>query len=359
MEASGGISNVTELLARIRQGMAPRALRLFAAQGLLPVSREDLIRVVLILAADGEAEIADTAQGTLATFTPEHLLEVMKLPDIDPLEIDLLSRCRQDEGVWTAVIQHSRTANETLRWLARVAPPKVQDVIITNQVRVLACLEILEDLRANPQVSQDSLRRVREFEEEFLEKAIVWAAAEGSATELPLGPSIEEAIAELKALGMRLPGGEVEPQRATEPEPGAPEEIHDAYSRIAFMTTAQRVMQALRGSREERLILVRDRSPLVVRAVMLSPKLNETEVEHIAGMRSTNEEALRMIGARPRWLRRYPVLRSLAFNPKTPPGIALQLVRRLSQRDLVIMSRDRNITEAVRRVARDTLEHRR
>ena len=51
MEASGGISNVAELLARIRQGMAPRALRLFAAQGLLPVSREELIRVVLILAA--------------------------------------------------------------------------------------------------------------------------------------------------------------------------------------------------------------------------------------------------------------------------------------------------------------------
>ena len=203
MEASGGISNVAELLARIRQGMAPRALRLFAAQGLLPVSREELIRVVLILAADGEAEIADTAQATLATFTPEHLLEVMKLPDIDPLEIDLLSRCRQDEGLWTAVVQHSRTANETLRWLARVAPPRVQDVIITNQVRVLACLELLEDLRANPQVSQDLLRRVREFEQEFLEKAIVWAAAEGPAFELPASPSIEEALAELRALGMR------------------------------------------------------------------------------------------------------------------------------------------------------------
>ena len=359
MDGSGGISSVAELLARIRQGMAPRTLRLFAAQGLLPVSREDLIRVVLILAADGEAEISDTAQATLATFTPEQLLEVIKLPDIDPLEIDLLSRCRQDENLWIAVVQHSRTANETLRWLARVAPPRVQDVIITNQVRVLACLELLEDLRANPQVAQDSLRRVREFEEEFLEKAIVWASAEGAAVELPEGPSIEEALAELRALGMRLPGGEVEPQGPAEPEPEAPAEIQDAYTRIAFMTTAQRVMQALRGTREERLILVRDRSPLVVRAVMLSPKLNVAEVEHIAGMRSTNEEALRMIGSRPRWLRRYPVLRSLVFNPKTPPGIALQLIRRLAQRDLVIMSRDRNITEAVRKVARDTLERRR
>ncbi len=359
MGASGDISNIAELLARIRQGMAPRALRLFAAQGLLPVGREDLIRVLLILAADGEAEIAETSQTTLATFTAEHLLEVVKLPDIDPLELDLVARCRQDEGLWTAVVQHPRAANETLRWLARIAGPKIQDVIMTNQVRVLACLEIIEDLRANPQVSQDVLRRAREFEEEFLEKAIVWAAAEGGTAEIPVLPSIEEVLADLRALGMNLPGGYLEAQRATEPEEGAPDEIRDAFARIAFMTVAQRVMAALRGSREERFILVRDRSPLVVRAVMLSPKLNETEVEHIAGMRSTNEEALRMIGARPRWLRRYPVLRSLAFNPKTPPGIALQLVRRLSQRDLVIMSRDRGISEAVRRVARQTLENRR
>lgn len=188
----------------------------------------------------------------------------------------------------------------------------------------------------------------------------MWAAAgDGTAAEFPEAPSIEQVLAELRAIGMRLPGGDVEPQRATEPEPDAPEELRDAYSRLAFMTTAQRVMQALRGTREERLILVRDRSPLVVRAVMLSPKLNETEVERIAGMRSTNEEALRMIGRRPRWLRRYPVLRSLAFNPKTPTGLAIQLVRRLSQRDLVILGRDRGIPEAVRRVARDTLEHRR
>ncbi|OYV98302.1 MAG: hypothetical protein B7Z68_01220 [Acidobacteria bacterium 21-70-11] len=359
MEVTGGIGSVAELLSRIRRGLAPRALRLFAAQGLLPVSREELIRVVLILAADGDTEIAEAAHATLATFTPENFIQVLHLPDIEPIEIDLLCRCAQGEEVWVTVVQHAKTANETLRWLARQAPAKVQDVIITNQVRVLACLELLEDLRANPQVSQDVLRRAREFEEEFLEKAIVWAAAEGTAFEVPAGPSIEDVLSELRALGMRLPGGEVEAQRFTEPEAAAAPELHDAFARIALMNTAQRVMQALKGTREERLILVRDRSPLVVRAVMLSPKLNEMEIEQIAGMRSTNEEALRLIGSKGRWLRRYPVLRNLSFNPKTPAGIALQLVRRLSQRDLMLMSRDRNVSETVRRVARDILEHRR
>src|SRR5512136_529550 len=192
MSASGGISSVNELLVKIRQGMAPRALRLFAAQGLLPVSREELIRVNLILAADGDQEVAAAAQATLAGFTTENFMAVLQDEDADPLEIDLLARCRQEEALWQAIVRHPRSANETLRWVARLAPPVTQDVLITNQVRVLGCLELLDDLRANPQVTLDVLRRVREFEEEFLQKAIVWASAEGGgqAVEVPEGPSI-------------------------------------------------------------------------------------------------------------------------------------------------------------------------
>ena len=92
---------------------------------------------------------------------------------------------------------------------------------------------------------------------------------------------------------------------------------------------------------------------------MLSPKLTEMEIEQIAGMRSTSDEALRMIGGKTRWLRRYPVLRNLVFNPKTPAGLALQLVRRLSHRDLMMLGRDRNVSETVRKVAREVFEHRR
>jgi len=360
MSASGGISSVAELLVKIRQGMAPRALRLFAAQGLLPVSREELIRVNLILTADGDQEVAGAAQATLAGFTTDNFMAVLQVDDADALELDLLARCRQDEALWQAIIRHPKSANETLRWVARLAPPVTQDVLITNQVRVLGCLELLEDLRANPQVTQEVLRRVREFEEEFLQKAIVWASAEGLPSEILEMPSIEQVLAELRAIGMQLPGGEIEIERLVfELEPGAPEELRDAGARIGQMNTAQRVLQALRGTREERLLLVRDRSPLVVRAVMLSPKLNEIDVERIAGMRATTEEALRIIASRPRWLRRYGVLRSLVFNPKTPPGIALQLVRRLSQRDLVLISHDRGVSETVRRVAKDMADHRR
>ncbi len=353
MSSTGTFSSVGELVKGIRQGLVPRAVRVFAAQGLLPVSREELIRLLVLLVTEGDREIAELARQTLATFTVEHFAAVLQLDDLEPLDLDLLARSCEDDEFRAAVVRDRRVANETLRWLALVGGPAVQNAIVTNQTRLLGCLEILADLRANPQVSQDVLRRVREFEEEFLEKACRWAAGEVAELEQPEGPSIEEALAALKALGMQLPGGEVPADRPPEPEPGAPREQRDAFLRIAMMNTFERIMQALKGTRQERLILVRDRSLLVVRAVMMSPQLQDSDVEEIAGMRSVNEEALRLIAARSRWLRRYKVVRNLAFNPKTPPGIVIPHLGRLSIRDLGMLTRDRNVSEAVRRAARN------
>lgn len=356
MAENDRLTSITDLTADIRQGLVPRSVRLFAAQGLLPVSREELIRVLVLLGVDGDDEIASAAKVTLASFTAEHFRAVLDLEGIEPLEIDLASRACGSEEFLAAVVRHPRTANETLRWLARGGGAAVQDSIVTNQTRLLGCLELLGDLRANPQATQEVLRRVREFEEEFLQKACLWATGAEATPSLAEGPSIEEALAALVALGMRLVGAEVPVERPPEPEPGAPRDLRDAFLRIAGMNTFERIMQALRGSRQDRLILVRDRSLLVIRAVMMSPQLQEADVEEIAGLRSVNEEALRMIGARNRWMRRYRVVRNLAFNPKTPPGVIIPHLSRLPVRELGVLGRDHNVGEAVRRAARQLRE---
>jgi hypothetical protein len=352
-----GLSSVADLIAGIRAGMVPRSIRLFAAQGLLPVSREDLIRVLALLAAEGDEEVAATAATTLSTFSPDQFRAVLSAQGLDSLDLDLLARAAKDEAVQEVIVRHPLVATETLRWLARNGSARVQDAVVTNQARLMDCLEILEDLRANPQASQDVLRRVREFEEEFLEKAVVWATA-GTAPEIARGPSIEDALSALKAIGMLLPGA-ASVERLSEPEPGAPREVRDAFLRLALMNTHERILRALKGSREERLILVRDRSTLVVRAVMASPKLSEGDVEQIAGLRSANELALRIIASKGRWLRRYLVARNLAFNPRTPPAVAMQIVGRLTLRDLTLLARDRNVGEGVRRLARQRMEEKR
>lgn len=360
MSGQPSLGSVGEILQAIRQGMVPRAVRLFAAQGLLPVSREDLIRIVLLLGAEGDEEIAEQARSTLATFDPAHFLGLLASPEVEALDLELLVRSTQTGEVLEAVSRHPKVANETLRWLARHAGPAVLDIIITNQARVMTCLEVLDELRANPQVSPDILRRVREFEEEFLDKAVVWATA-GVEPDVVAGPSVEEALAELRAIGMHLPdealvGPAFDGEPAGEEEP---REIKDLFVRLSLLNAFQRVMAALKGTREERLILARDRNPLVARAVALSPKLTEADVERIAQMRQAHEEVLRIFATSAKWLRRYGVIRNLAFNPKTPLPIALNLVNRLSLRDLRFLGRDRNVATTLRRKAFNRLQERR
>lgn len=352
-------ANVAELVGRMRQGMVPHSVRLFAAQGMLPVAREELIRLLVFLVADGDAEIAGAAHTTLETFSTDNFMTVLQMEDIDPVDIDLLTRAVKDESVWQTIVRHPKVADETLRWLARVASPKTQDAIITNQRRILSCLEILTDLRENPQVTQEVMRRAREFEEEFLEKALTWATAGEGAPELEVGTSIEEALAALKAIGVQLAGPEIGRDTPVPDEGDTKAGVSgDAYVRIAMMNTHQRVLAALVGTREERLILARDRSQLVVRAVMASPKMNEPDIEHIAGMRSVNEECLRIIAMKGRWLRRYGVVHNLAFNPRTPVGLAMQMLGRLSVRDLGMLGRDRNVSSAIRRAAAERFKQR-
>jgi hypothetical protein len=354
------ISNVHELLSRIRKGLVPRSVRLFAAQGLLPVTREDLIRVAVLLAAEGDEEISATARATLAAFSAEHCKNVLRVAEVDSLEIDLLAKFVPDDGLWEAIVQDARTADETLRWLARSGTPRTQDAIVTNQRRLMTCLELLEDLRANPRPESSVLRRAREFEEEFLEKVCAWAREEAVELDLEPGPSIEDELAALKALGMRIQVIEpMPPPELEEAERKATPGIDFAVLRIARMNTYQRIMTALKGTREERLILARERNLLVVRAVIESPRLTDQDVEALAGMRSTNEEALRLIAKHGAWTRRYAILRNLVFNPKTPPGVTMPLVARLSDRDLGILSRDRNVTDPVRKFARQVRETRR
>ena len=137
------------------------------------------------------------------------------------------------------------------------------------------------------------------------------------------------------------------------PEPVA--EKNDQKStlqRIASMTIAQRIGLAMKGTREERAILIRDANKIVAVAVLGSPKMTENEVENIAKMASLSDEILRMIGNNRAWTKRYGIIAALVRNPKTPVAISMNLLGRLSERDLRSLSTDRNVPEVLRITAR-------
>lgn len=122
--------------------------------------------------------------------------------------------------------------------------------------------------------------------------------------------------------------------------------------RLATMSVMQRMKVATRGTREERTVLIRDPNRLVAAAVLSSPKLTENEVEQIARMANVSEEVLRVVGTNRAWTKNYTVTANLVRNPKTPVAISMNLMNRLTERDIKMLTTDRNVPEPLRMAAR-------
>jgi len=353
------ISNAAQLFDGILNGRVPRQVRLFAAQGLLPVSREDLLRLQVILSADPDKELAAAAGSSIKGESEIVLIDWITDGNIDPLVLDLLIRVREEEAVWVAVSVHDNVSDETLRVLARHGSPLIQDIIITNQVRIMSCLEILEDLRANTRIATVVLRRVREFEAEFIEKA---AAQDQQLEEVEEGVSIEDALSSLRSIGAHIPL-EAEMPYGSYEDAGVEAEVENqgvgVFGRLSTMSIKEKILCALKGSREERSILINSRNRLVVNSVLASPKLSDSEVERFAQSRSVSDEVIRIIADNGRWLRLYAVVLALVQNPKIPLQQALRLLPQINNRDMIKVSRNRNAHPVIRKRAGHFVQQRR
>jgi len=139
---------------------------------------------------------------------------------------------------------------------------------------------------------------------------------------------------------------------AAEEEPSEGQVRESTVQKIASLNVAQRMTLAMKGSREERAVLIRDPNKIVAVAVLSSPKLTETEVESIAKMANVSDEILRMIGFSRAWTKNYTVVHALVRNPKTPVAMSMNFLARLSDKDLRSLSTNRNVPDVVRVSAR-------
>jgi hypothetical protein len=155
-------------------------------------------------------------------------------------------------------------------------------------------------------------------------------------------------------LGSGSPAGDAAMDDTGEPDNDGEEDASGSQV-LSGLPVIQRMKLAMKGTRAQRAQLVRDSNKLVAAAVLSSPKLTETEVESFAKMANVAEEVLRTIAMNRVWVKNYGVVAGLARNPKTPPGIAMQMVQRLNERDLKMLAMDRNVPEAVRLAARKFL----
>ncbi len=156
-----------------------------------------------------------------------------------------------------------------------------------------------------------------------------------------------------EAAGGALPEGPEDEGAAdaTMPEDAGPEDPR----LVSALPIAERLKLASKGTREQRAQLIRDSNRIVATAVLTSPKLTESEVEAFAKMGNVSEDVLRIIGTNRAWLKNYGVILAVTRNPKTPPAISTQLMHRLTEKDIKMLSTDRNVPEVLRLAARRIL----
>jgi hypothetical protein len=126
------------------------------------------------------------------------------------------------------------------------------------------------------------------------------------------------------------------------------EERLSGTQELAAMNFPQRLRAAMKGTREQRAILIRDPNKMICASVLSSPKVSIPEVESFARMQNVSEDVLRIIGHNRAWLKSYGVVLALTKNPKTPLAMSMQLMTRLTTKDLAKLSVDRNVPEALR-----------
>jgi hypothetical protein len=124
-----------------------------------------------------------------------------------------------------------------------------------------------------------------------------------------------------------------------------------SFQKIARMGVRERIQLAVKGTKEERFILVRDGARLVSSAVLNSPKLTEPEVEAFAAMKNVSDNVLREIARNHKFIKNYNVIRNLTNNPRTPLDLGLTLVNHLMVGDLKSLSNNKNVAETLRKLA--------
>jgi len=340
------------LVEQFRRGGVARDLRLMAALGLLPLKPEDLVEMWTDLVKDPDEAVRAAADKSLSSFPAAELQPLLKSRGTPAGVLSWAVIHRSEHELREAALQNTSLPDETIEALAPVLTQALAELVVINQTRLLRRTSLLVALETNAGLNNDQKRRLRELRDSF---RIGQAEAVLPPPAPVATPAPEEAPPEpepeLAPLGdVFMTEDEALVRYLSEEERQQTEKV-SAVQKIYRLNTAEKLITALKGSREERAILIRDPNRLVATAVLGSPRLTDPEIEAISGMKSVSDEILRKIGHHREWTKRYAVCKNLVCNPRTPIGIALTLVPRLSPRDIKGIAVDRNVPEPVRKQA--------
>ena len=272
---------------------------------------------------------------------PNKLAQAVEENRLEPSLISLAVRAFPDNDRLTeAALRHPRTPTPAMLLMAeRVGGPPI-NALLQDELRLILSPDLARALARNRNLDELQWNRLERLLQRMEEDEELKIRSE-------MRP--ESLSGEERGILLEEPDEDEQSKDVDD----ALKHRESIYTKLMRMTVAEKALLAINGNREVRMMLARDPNQLVSRAVLRSPRLNETEVAAIAQMRDVDEEVLRNISMSRRWLRQYQILKNLVLNPRTPAAIAMNLIDRLNNMDIKLASRDHNIPHTIKQAAKN------
>ena len=403
---------MARLLELVRRCALPSHQMMAAAKGALEVSAEEMVEILVFLAENNKI-FGETSRITLAGWDENSAKAMVSNPGTAKEVLDYwLSPKNLRPVLFPLLLENSAVTLEKLAQIASTLKGEWIDAMLASP-RIQKSQEVLQELAANNRLSGVQTVRVQELitgksapvavepnanlfsaaaasievqapaeaeaaatqaiaefevvpdpETEkvvtaFLTEHASEIAAEADKPFQPIGGIHEEAsAAEPKAMGAAAaavaapakPAATVKmpAKKLTNPED---EQRGSVLQKIAKLDVKGRIHLAMKGSKEERSILVRDGTKIVALAVLDSPKITDGEVERFANQKNVLEALLRAIPMKRRFAKNYVIVRNLVSNPRTPLDVSLGLMKNLLVQDLRNLSGNKEVSDTVRKLA--------
>ena len=298
------------------------------ARGAQPVPEPERLPILVALSSDPSEEIRRAAEDTLAHLNDEDCAEWLADSSLEEAVARyFLDISRLRPTLLPILLTNPASPPDAIVGLAAKAGPKVISLLLDN----------LDLLKTSALIALKDNPAYLDWQKE--------PPTEGVVLEVDL---LEMLIAEAEAEDARL--AKEGPVEVTEEEKAAQEQ-GGVTGKLAKMTVAQKVKLALLGNREERAMLIRDGSRVISRAVLSSPKLTDIEVEGFAAMKNVDQDVFRAISMNRKFMKNYTILKNLVNNPRLPIDIGLTLIPRLIHNDLLLLGKNRDVPDTVRKMA--------
>jgi hypothetical protein len=340
----------TQLIVLLREGTAPLKVRAAIARGTLPLPPATLLESLDILADDPDAAVQTEALAGFERLPAAVVRGVVSSRALAPGLLDRLARRYQGNGtVLLDIARNSAADDATVACIAALPFPAALEVIGRNQARLERSPETVAALLANPATPTAIVQLWQEHvERRTAAPAPSAAEAAGPAEDAPV---FEEVLVE---------EDEKEPAEAARPLAVEGDDALSAkqlsiYSLLKKMSMGQKVALAVKGNREVRNLLIRENNRMLCLKVLENPRISETDIEAYAKSTNLSDDVLRGIANQKEWCKKYPIVKALVFNPKAPLGVTLDLVKRLTLKDIEFLAKNRNVPETLRTTGRRLL----